>query len=61
MQVVLTIPTSELESLRSFINQSDGQIIKESRVRKRKHVDNVEVGTENTDVTPGKDSFDANY
>ena len=53
MQVVLTIPSSELESLRSFINQSDGHIVKETRIRKRKH-EGDKVGLECTEVVPSK-------
>lgn len=34
--MILTIPSSELETLRSFLDYTGGQILKETNTRKRK-------------------------
>ena len=38
-QVVVRIPSSEVEALRSFLDYTGGEVLKETRIRKRKRAD----------------------
>ena len=46
IQVVISIPETELESLRSFVAYSGGTVLKENNTRKRKALEPLKVPTE---------------
>lgn len=52
--MIVSIPSSELEALRSFLDYTGGEVLKETRIRKRKRVDSGGEGQDTEKNTGNK-------
>lgn len=54
LRLIVSIPSSELEALRSFLDYTGGEVLKETRIRKRKRVDSGGEGQDTEKNTGNK-------